>query len=323
MLLLISLLLALFPQHPPTNHYQAIVVDATNSKPLVGVSVVDLQAQTSSATDQYGRFSLPGPVAHFHLRSLGFADLETTRPALASGQVDTLRLLPEAILLSEVSVRPSIPLVLSSLGTKAGKPHGTMIVPGTQFGILFQPTANMLPAVVQQVNVKFHFNKQSHVLSGRVRVRLVALERGSSMTPSAHDLLPVAATFTAAELDVLPNHLLTIDLSSYNIRLPATGFFVLIEGLTTIPGETYVTDKILSNKGKNSYVIVTASDPQNPATFRETPAFDYPAISWTASITEVETVTRLGYNKPWHIKRQEHNSEKTENIDVSLTILAE
>lgn len=323
MLLLISLLLALTSPHPPTNSYQAIVVDATNSRPLAGVSVVDLQTQIGSATDQQGRFSLLGPVAHFHLRSLGFADLEATRPALVPGQVDTLRLLPEAILLSEVSVRPSKPLVLSSLGTKVGKPHGAMIVPGAQFGILFRPAANTLPAMVQQISVKFHFNKQSHVLAGRVRVRLVALERGSSMTPSAHDLLPIAATFTARELDSLPNHLLTIDLSSYNIRLPPTGFFVLVEGLTTIAGETYITDKMVSNKGKSSYVIVTASDPQNPATFRETPAFDYPAISWTSSITEAETVTRLGYNKPWHIKRQEHNSEKTENVDVSLTILAE
>lgn len=320
MLLFFSLLLALFSTSPPTNAYQAIVVDATTSRPLAGVSIVDLQTQTGSATDQHGRFSLPGPVAHFHLRSLGFADLEATRPALAPGQMDTLRLLPEAILLSEVSVRPSKPVVLSSLGTKVGKPHGSMIVPGAQYGILFKPAANMLPAVVQQISVRFH-SRPSTV--GRIRVRLVALERGSSMNPSAHDLLPIAATYTAAELAALPNHLLTVDLSSYNIRLPATGFFVLVEGLATIAGETYVTQKMVGSGRNILPVIVTASDPQNPATFRETPAFDYPAISWTASITDVETVTRLGYGKPWHIKRQEHNSKKTENVDVSLTILAE
>ena len=323
MLLFIPLLLALFSAPPPTTAYQAIVVDATTSRPLAGVSVVVLQTQTGFATDQHGRFCLPVPVAHFRLRSLGFADLEATRSALATGQVDTLRLLPEAILLSEVSVRPSKPLVLSSLGAKVGKPHGTMIVPGAQFGILFQPAANMPPAVVQQISVRFDLNKQSHALVGRIRVRLVALKRGSSMTPSEHDLLPIAATYTAAELAALPNHLLTVDLSSYNIRLPATGFFVLVEGLTTIAGETYVTDKFVGSGSKILPVIVTASDPQNPATFRETPAFDYPAISCAASITEVETVTRLGYSKPWHIKWQEHNSKKTENVDVSLTILAE
>ena len=323
MLLFLSFILAFFSASPPTNSYQAIVVDATTSQPLAGISVVDLQTQTGSATDQHGRFSLPGPTAHFHLRGLGFADLEATRPATAPGQIDTLRLLPKTILLSEVSVRPSKPVVMSSLGDKVGKPKGYIMAPGTQYGILFRPAADMLPAVVQQISVRFQPNKQSHDLIGRVRVRLVSLERGSSMTPSVHDLFPIAATYTAAELDVLPNHLLNIDLSSYNIKLPATGFFVLVEGLTTVAGETYITDKMVSDKGKSLYVIVTASDPQNPATFRETPAFDYPAISCAASITEVETVTRLGYSKPWHVKRQDHNSDKVENVDVSLTILAE
>jgi hypothetical protein len=324
MLLALLTLLALFPgSQPPASAYQAVVVNATTSRPIVGVSITDLQTQTCAATDAHGRFSLPGPTAHFRLHSLGFADLEATRPALPPGQVDTLRLLPDAILLPEVSVRPSKPVVLSSVGTKASKPRGSILVPGAQFGILFRPAASMLPAVVQQISVQLDSNKQSHALAGRVRVRLVALERGSSMTPSAHDLLPIAATYTAAELAALPNHLLTIDLSAYNIRLPASGFFVLIEGLATVPGETYVTDKLVGEKGKASYVVVTATDPQNPATYRETSAWDYPAISWTSSITEVETVTRLGYSKPWHIRQPNHNSSKAENPDISLTILAE
>ena len=88
-----------YPYHPPPT-YQAIVVDATTSRPLASVSVVDLQGKASSTTDSQDRFSLPGPVAHFRLRDLGFAALEATRSALAPGQVNTLRLLPEAILLS-------------------------------------------------------------------------------------------------------------------------------------------------------------------------------------------------------------------------------
>ena len=322
MLLALPILLALFSSSQPPA-YQAVIVNATTSRPMAGVSITDLQTQTGAATDAQGKFTLPGPTAHFRLHSLGFADLEATRPALPPGQVDTLRLLPDAILLSEVSVRPSKPVVLSSVGTKASKPHGSILVPGAQFGILFRPAASMLPAVVQQISVQFKPNKQANALAGRVQVRLVALARGSAMTPSAHDLLPIAAIYTAAELAALPNNLLTVDLSAYNIRLPASGFFVLIEGLATIAGETYVTDKFADGKGNASYVVVTASDPQNPATFRETPAWDHPAISWTSSITEVETVTRQGYNKPWHINRQEHNSEKTDNATISLTILAE
>ena len=320
MQLIIFVLLIWISILPPAGDYEAVVVNATTSRPLAGVSITDLQTQTGSATDQRGRFRLAGPAAHFRLHSLGFADLEATRPVLLPGQVDTLRLLPDAILLSEVRVRPARPVVLASVGAKAGKPHGTVLVPGAQCGSVFQPAASMLPAVVQQISVRFH---PDHCLIGRIRVRLVAPERHSLMTPSAHDLVPIAATYTAAELAALPNHLLTIDLSSYNIRLPATGFFVLIEGLATIASETYVTDKFVSTQGKFTPVVITASDPQNPATFRETPAFDYPAVSWVASITSVETVTRLGYSRPWTIKHPERSSNKTDNVDISLTILAE
>ena len=316
------LFLTLFYPYPPPPAYQAIVVDATTSRPLASVNVVDLQGKANSATDSKGRFSLPGPVAHFRLRGLGFAALEATRSALAPGQVDTLRLLPEAILLSEVSVRPAKPVVLSSLGTKVGKLHGTVLAPGAQYGILFQPAANLLPAVVQKISVRFRFSPQSHSLVGRVRVRLVAPERGSSAMPSAHDLVPIAATYTAAELAVLPNHLLVLGLSAYNIRLPATGFFVLIEGLPTNAEETYVTDKIVGNRPGDA-ITITATDPHNPATFRETPTFDYPVVAWAASITDVVTVTRRDYSKPWNFRQQNRDSRKTDNPDISLTILTE
>ena len=310
-------LLTLFCCYLPTAPYQAIVVNATTSRPLAGVSVVDLSTQAGLVTDARGRFSLPGPTAHFRLRSLGFADLETSRPALPPNQTDTLRLLPQAILLSEVSVRPARTVVLSSLGSKIGKLRGTYLVPGTQFGILLRPQAGSLPAVVQQINVRLQAN---HVpVSGRLRVRLVAPERWSATTPSEHDLLPIAATYTAAELAALPNNLLTVDLSAYNIRLPSTGFFVLIEGLGTAVGETYVTDKL----DGTSYVVVTATDLQNPATFRQTPVAEFPVISWAASVTDTETMTRLGYTKPWHFKRSDRDSKKTDNVDLSLTILAE
>ena len=98
---------------------------------------------------------------------------------------------------------------------------------------------------------------------------------------------------------------------------------MLLEGLATIAGETHVTDKLVGEKGKESYVVVTASAPQNPASFHETPAWNHPAVSWTSSITEVETATRLGYSKPWRIRQPNRDSKKTDNAAISLTILAE
>lgn len=141
MLLLPTFLAALFGTPPPPDSYRAVVVNATTTQPLAGAAILSLRTQGRALADQRGRFTLPGPVAHFRVRSLGFADLEATRPALPPEQVDTLRLLPEAILLPEASVRPARPAVLSSLGTNVAKPHGLVLVPGAQSGNLFQPAA--------------------------------------------------------------------------------------------------------------------------------------------------------------------------------------
>ena len=84
-----------------------------------------------------------------------------------------------------------------------------------------------------------------------------------------------------------------------------------------------MTDKLVGNKGSEMYVAVTATDPQNPATFRETCAFDYPVVSWAFSITETQPFTRLGYSKPWTLKRHDGDAKKADNVDISLTILAE
>ena len=40
-------------------------------------------------------------------------------------------------------------------------------------------------------------------------------------------------------------------------------------------------------------------------------------------MTEAQTVTRLGYSKPWTLKRHDRDAKKTDNVDISLTILAE
>ena len=93
--------------------------------------------------------------------------------------------------------------------------------------------------------------------------------------------------------------------------------------MATVAGEAYVTDKFVGSGKSFLPVVVTASDPQNPTTFRETPAWDHPAVCWVSSITDVETVTRQWYNKPWHIRQPNRDSKKTDNVAISLTILAD
>ena len=46
-------------------------------------------------------------------------------------------------------------------------------------------------------------------------------------------------------------------------------------------------------------------------------------VAWAASITDVVTVMRRDYSKPWSFRQQNRDSRKTDNPDISLTILAE
>ena len=319
-----------------TGSYQAVVVSTTTNRPLAHVTVLDLKSQAGSTTDEDGHFVLPGPVAHFQLYSLGFAILEATRPVLAAGRVDTLRLVPEDVLLSEVTVQPAKLLTLSSLGTKAKRlggymqMGGSLMVPGAQFGILFRLAADAPPAVVQQVSIRLASRQAK---AGRIRVRLVAPERGSTTTPSTRELAPISATYTAAQLNDMLDGLLTVDLSAYNIQMPASGFFVLIEGLATIEGETYVTDGVVGGKlsGKGVPTIITATNPNIPATFHETPAFDFPGVATATSFTSAETVHRRGDHKPWDARLshkawdpgKDGKPGKAENLDVTVQLRAE
>lgn len=310
--------------------YQAVVVSATTNRPLAHVAVLDLKSQTGSTTDQDGHFALPGPIAHFRLHSLGFATLEATRPVLGAGRMDTLRLVPEDVLLSEVTVQPARLLTLSSLGTNAKRLDGCLIAPGAQFGILFRPAADAPPAVVQRVIIRLSSPKAK---AGRMRVRLVVPERGSTTTPSPRELAPISAIYTATQLNDMPDGLLNVDLSAYNIQMPATGFFVLVEGLATIEGETYVTDCVVGGKlnGKGIPIIITATDPTNPTTFHETPAFDFPGVSTATSFTSTETVHRQGDHKPWGARLgrrpwdpgKNGKPGKAENIEVTVLLRAE
>jgi len=57
-----ALLTPLFCLGLATPPYQAVVGDATTSRPLAGVHVADLAQATVLTTNAAGRFSLPGPI---------------------------------------------------------------------------------------------------------------------------------------------------------------------------------------------------------------------------------------------------------------------
>lgn len=301
----------------PEPTYRAVVVDATTSLPLLDVAGIDLATQRSFSTDALGHFTLPGPAARFRLRHLGFAPLEASRPGLQAGQVDTIRLLPQSIVLGEVSVRPTKLVTLSSLGPRLKEKMGVLLIPGSECGVLFRPVPGSPPAVVEQIVLLLRPNKPK---AGQLRVRLVAATDEAEPKPSSHDLLPVAATYTAAQLAALPNQQLILDISTYGLQLSATGFFVLIEGLgSDYPAEVAVP---MHRADPTPHLIITATNPADSATYRRTPMNDFPALLQATSVTEVETYWRQCCNRPWRGHRLTNNPKESDNVAVSLILSA-
>lgn len=293
-----------------TTPYQAVVVDATTSQPLAGVHVADLVQHTSLATDAAGRFTLPGPTAHFRLHQLGYAELTTTHSAQAPGVVDTLRLLPQALLLAEVRVRPTAPLVLSSVEGKGSGRHGGLVIPGSQYGVFFQVDSLEKAVLVQQITVQL---RKARPTAGRIRIRLVAPTPGPRPLPSAHDLLPVAALYTAAELAVLAGQPLTVDLSAHQLRMPKMGLFVVVEGLASLPEERFI-------RMENLGTVVTASNPNDPASFTKTPMQAFPSLEWATSSTSVKSYIRHGDQPTWKPRTQGSGEKKADNLAISLVL---
>ncbi|RTQ48216.1 hypothetical protein EJV47_17460 [Hymenobacter gummosus] len=294
--------------------YQAVVVDAVTRRPLAGVAVTDLHTRAGLTTDAAGRFSLPGPVAHFRLQHLGYAPAELTRTRRPAGPPDTLRLHPQTFALAGVQVQGARPVVLSGYAGKLKYLSGALLVPEYQVASRFRPDATTLGSVVQRLTVKFRDN---HPTAGRVRVRLLPALLTTPFTPDlTRDLLPAELMYTAAEVAALPNQELVVELASYGIRMPQEGLCILVEGLPTLPTEQFVEINPV-------WTIVTATNPQDKATYRTTPANEFPAIMEATSATTVETVSRHIHGLPWRIHDVDDKHRRVENAAVSLTLLAE
>ncbi|QNE41976.1 carboxypeptidase-like regulatory domain-containing protein (plasmid) [Hymenobacter sp. NBH84] len=310
--LLLSLFLLLSPEPAP---YRAVVVDATTSQPLPHVAVLDLQTQARLATDGQGHFTLPTSPAHVKVQHLGYASLEATRPAAALGQVDTLRLLPQAVLLPEVSVRPARQVLLSSLGAHAGQRSRYLVAPGIQYGVRFQPPSGSGTAVLDEITLRLAPKTPTE---GRVRVRLVAV--GAGALPGSHDLIPVAATYTAQELAGFSDGLIHVDLTPYGLVLPAEGFYVLVEGLPTDPRAVHVPP---AANDKTPWLIVTALDPADPTSYQRTNMRAFPAFAFTSSVSSTQTVVRTHAQADWRVSARADKPTKSENLDITLHVSAE
>ncbi len=215
----------------------ATVVDATTSRPLAGAVVRTQTSAQTSTTDERGHFSLdPRPDDQsLTISRLGYAPLVLTRAQFQ--QADTLRLLPRAYVLGEVAVGAQTPKTRLISSVPAKRPVvGKLLLPGqSEATVLFRP-AELGPNQTCVLN-QASFYLLGKPRPGQLRVRLVALSAQAGPQASA-ELLPVPVYVSAAQVS---GHRVRLDLSAYNIILPAEGLCLVVECLPTATDPTAIS----------------------------------------------------------------------------------
>lgn len=296
----ILLLAGLFLTLPTSSDYSAVVVDARTNRPLAGVNVRDVKAPAPTApvvTDATGRFTLSADQVHIQFNMLGYAPLVINQ---LHPQGDTIRLLPQAMVLSEVSVRPPKATILSTVPPK-GSTMDRRILPGQSVALLVTPPVGApvgQACVLDQVRLFM----ADRVKEGRLRIRLVNVVPGaglgSAAQPGLADLLPEPALYSAAQLSDLSHGRLILDIAKYGLLLPPEGLCVVIECLPTNPADKPVAVTVPAG-GKGKLHVVVASDPTDPTTSHVLEADDFPLLSGQRGLANNPTWSRSTSKPQW------------------------
>ena len=309
-LLIASLLLAPLPPKATV-----IVVDAGTRLPLAGVTVRNLDAMLSVApvvTDGFGRFEHPRPSLHVQLSRLGYVVKLVDRPLKAIAAPDTLLMEPAAVALGEVSVRPGKALRLQS-NTEKGEHIGRRLLPGQAIAVQLVPPAGQSC----QVNtLRFLLTEKTH--EGRIRVRLLNALPGPSeghLKPGTTELLSQPVLLSNELLVAAKKGYVQVDLSSFNLTLPAEGVFVVLETLPTDPADKPVAvTHNANNKGGLKMVLATNLD--DLTTSHTLPTEDFPLLAGLRA-NGTPTYSWFSSRPVW----QELGGAGT-NIHVELSVLA-
>jgi hypothetical protein len=238
-------------------------------------------------------------------------DTNTHAGQLPAMLPDTVRAARQAVQLAEVRIKPAATLTLSSLAPKASRANGYCLVPGGTYATLLSPEPGSGPLLLEKLEVRLHPGQPTE---GRLRVRLVNAVSGP--TPGTVDLLPNAPLYSAAQLAALPKGLLTLDVSAAALLLPPEGIFVLLEGLPTSTAEQCLP---MRRDDPTPWLLLTATDPQNPATHRRTPADQFPAVSLGSSRAAPATFVRQCHHTEW-LFHPADSKGRSENLDIRLTL---
>jgi hypothetical protein len=311
-------MLAAPPLRPPM--YRAIVIDATTRQPLPSVTVQDVTGGTTCITNQAGQFGLPltaSGIMSMHLSMLGYAPADFSRGATST--FDTLRLSPTTTALTGVVVRPGRQLTLTPFGQR--QPHigaSYYMIPSVQVAVHLPGLSEGQTGRINQLQLQL---KPSEIRKGGLRVSLRAPgAKGAANGPIGTDLLPAPLNIPASQLAIAPKGLLTLDLSSYNLDMPAAGVFVLVEGLGSEVDQQYVT---ISNPGNgHSPLLVTGADPKDPHTYQVSRLDDYPVLAAAETNDPARTWVMGSNGRGWRLYQPKEGKTRTKNSFVSLIVMA-
>lgn len=255
---------------PPTGSagaYSGVVVDAVTGVPLASVSVRDSIPGLTAATltDAAGHFTLAARPARLALRCLGYAPLVLDLAPAAGREPDTLRLLPRAYALQNVTVQRPQNYRLTSAAR--GRDIQCWLLPGQKLAqVLRRPPE--LPLTQSCVLRQVRLYLRGKPRAGRLRLRLVRLQVSpfGELQPEGGDLLPRPLVFSPAQLAQLAKGVLTVNLEEYNVLLPPDGLALVAEVLVTDSAtvDTRIAVTTVGRRRRTSLGVAVGSAPAEP-----------------------------------------------------------
>lgn len=304
--------------------YQGVVVNAKTRQPVPAATVQLLGVNGGVVTDVAGRFTLAsvsGSSLHLRVSSLGYAPTELTRP-LPAAAADTILLNPTTEALPDVTVRPRQELTLQPFSKLPKVSTGYYLIPSAEFALELPPLAEGRTGMLSQVRLQFRPGRFS-VHQGGLRMRLLArpdTTKASALNgPSGKDLLPAPITLSAVQIAAAANGAVSLDLSKYNLAMPATGLFVVLEGIGLSPEHQYVS--ITQPSKGHSALLVTGTDPKDPKTYEVTKLEEYPQLAIAESADPSITWSRGSNGKGWRLRKPNGGGTKVGNAMIAVVVM--
>jgi hypothetical protein len=285
--------------------FRLVLVDAFTRRPLPGV--VARAGNQRASSDAEGVVVLPSRPVKVQFTYAGYSTLTTMLAGETDKAVtDTIGLLPKPIILAEAVVN-SKQLLLSTTGQAYKSPYRyatNLLIPGNKIAVVYQRPDSSKRYYIREIEL--HFVQK--FAEGRIRVKVVAL--GDDGKPLDRGLLP-DTVFSTRQLSRAKNDWATkIDVSRYDLFIPARGAAVMVECLPSAEQETMVGTRKIEEPGNAIRMMVdTQLASAGTATARSTPFFDYPQLSTSMEFVAQSWVWRKPsaqwtLNK-WGIKNQE------------------